>query len=83
MGLESLLPKILEGATTLDLILIGLVGYFVVRELNAFYDMKNKVNKYDRDIIALRKDIDTLKNQLEKLEDEHGKLHPRKGGKHY
>ncbi|NJD52589.1 MAG: hypothetical protein FIB07_06940 [Candidatus Methanoperedens sp.] len=83
MGFETLLPKILEGASLLDFILFSIVGYFVVKEVNIFNDIKNKVHKYERDIIVLKKDVGGLKKQLEKLDDEHRELHPRKGGKHY
>ncbi len=83
MGFETLLLKLLEGATSLDLALIGIVGYFIVREFNAFNDMKSKVNKYDTDIIVLKRDVDELKKQLEKLDDEHRSYTARKGGKHY
>ncbi|MCX9012667.1 MAG: hypothetical protein OIN66_16300 [Candidatus Methanoperedens sp.] len=83
MGLETLLPKILEGATSLDLALIGIVAYFIVREFNAFNDMKSKVHKYDSDIVILKRDIDELKKQLERLDNEHRSYTARKGGKHY
>lgn len=66
MVLETLLPKILESTTPLNLILIGLVGYFVVKELNSYYDMKIKLHKYDSDIIVINKDVDDLKKKLEK-----------------
>lgn len=83
MGLETLLPQILEGATSLDLALIAIIAYFTVREFNAFNDMKNKVHKYDSDIIILQRDIDELKKQLERLDNEHRSYTTRKGGKHY
>lgn len=83
MGLETLLPKILEGATSLDYVLAIIVIYFIVREFNAFNDMKSKVHKYDSDIIILKKDVEDLKKELEKLNDESRSYSPRKGGKHY
>lgn len=79
MGLETLLPT---GATPLEITLMAIVGYFVVKELNIFYNMKNKVNKYDSDISIMRRDVDELKKQLEKLDDEH-RSYTRKGGKHH
>ena len=83
MGLETVLSKLLEGTTPLDYVLITIIGYFVVREFNAFNSMKNKLHEYDSDIIVIKKDVNDLKSQLEKLDNEHRELHPRKGGKRY
>ena len=82
MGLEILL-KLLEGTTSLNYIPAIIAAYFIVKEFNTFNEMKTKVHKYEYDIIILKKDIDELKKQLEKLDNEHQKLHPRKGGKFY
>ncbi|VVB94164.1 Uncharacterised protein [uncultured archaeon] len=82
MGLENIFLKLLEGAPPLDYILVIMLGYFLIKELNAFNQMKNKVHKYESDIIILKRDINELKKQLEKLGDEHRSYTTRKGGKH-
>jgi len=81
MEISTILQQLLPNVNPLVEALSAIVIYFLVKELNAFNKMKIQLHKCDNEFIGIKKDVETLKNQLEKLEDEHGKLHPRKGGK--